>query len=241
MQENNKLKHQIALLGTYHPAVPTFERLAAMNWICLVVMPKDAGHKNDDLLKAAKKYNIEWSYDIKDIEKYNPTFLLAANYPKIVPKKYLEQYICINTHWSLLPRWRGVHPTAWAVINGDEHVGLTVHMMEEDFDTGNILAQKAVTVPKDLDINELHEQLAQKQASCVLNVFENYLKTGVLEKQEQNETHATYVPQRYPEDGLIDWNWPKSRIAGLVKALPLPKYPGAFTYSDSQKVIISKA
>lgn len=240
MQGDNKLQNKIVFLGTYHPAVPTFERLAAKNWICLLVIPEDGGYKNDELLDAAEKFNIKWSYDINDIEKYNPTFILAANYPKIVSKKYLERYICLNTHWSLLPRWRGVHPTAWAIINGDEHVGLTVHMMESDFDTGAILEQKAIKVSKNMNLNELHEQLAQEQAACVLSVFENYLNTGGLKKQNQNAAQATYVPQRYPEDGLIDWNWPTSRIEGLINVLPLPKYPGAFTFSGSQKVIISK-
>jgi len=240
-QKEFNITPKIAFLGTFHPAVPTFRALARKNWVCVVVLPKEAGYKNDKLLEATDEFKIPWSYDISDIEQYDPNFLLAANYPKIVPKKYIEKFHCINTHWSLLPRWRGVHPTAWAVINGDESVGLTVHMMGEDFDTGAILAQKAVRVTKDLNLNELHEQLSHEQAICVLNVFEDYLKTGVLKKQSQNEKQATYVPQRYPEDGIIDWEWPASRIEGLVKALPLPKYPGAFTYSGMQKIIISKA
>ncbi|ACV67912.1 methionyl-tRNA formyltransferase [Desulfohalobium retbaense] len=242
MTHKNQFKMpRVAFLGTFHPAVPTFKALATKGWICIAVLPKEAGYKNDELLEAIHESEVPWTYEISDINEYRPNTILAANYPKIISKKYLQRYLCINTHWSLLPRWRGVHPTAWAIINGDEHVGLTVHFMEEEFDTGDVLAQRKIKISKDKSINDLHQELAEVQASCVLDVFNDYLKTGQWKTHSQDEAKATYVPQRKPEDGLINWEWPTSRIEGLVAALPLPKYPGAFTYFGNQKIVISKA
>ena len=232
------LTQKIAYLGTFHPAVPTLRGLAERGWIGVVVLPESAGEKNDELIAIANEFNIPYSYNLEDIERYAPVFVLAANYPKIVPQKYLDKYICINTHWGLLPRWRGVHPTAWATINGDKEIGLTVHMMEDEVDIGAIIAQDSLEVTDELDFNEMHEVLAEKQADCVLEVFENYLKTGVIPKRLQNEHDAAYVPKRVPEDGIIDWEWPVARIAGLIRALPLPKYPGAFTFWGLDKIII---
>lgn len=238
---SNKVDLRIAFLGTFHPAVPTFRVLAEHKWVCVVILPEEAGYKNDELLQLIHDYSVPYSYDISDIQNFEPNLLLAANYPKLVPSRFLEAYPCINTHWSLLPRWRGVHPTAWAVINGDEEIGLSVHLMEEDFDTGDILAQESVRMKPEMNINELHEILAQKQAEAVFNVLKKYAHNGVLSKFPQDETKAIYVPQRYPEDGIINWSWPALRIEGLVRALPLPKYPGAFTYADDRKVVISSA
>jgi methionyl-tRNA formyltransferase len=48
----------------------------------------------------------------------------------------------INVHSSLLPRYRGPAPVLWAIRNGDAEIGLTVHRMDEQFDTGPILAQR---------------------------------------------------------------------------------------------------
>ena len=42
----------------------------------------------------------------------------------------------VNTHPSRLPRHRGPFPLAWAVREGDDEFGLTVHLMDEPFDTG---------------------------------------------------------------------------------------------------------
>lgn len=232
---------RIALLGTHHPAVPTLRVLAERGWIAVVVMPREAGEKNDDLINLCEEFSLPWTFELTKIDGYEPNLILAANYPKLVPRSYLERIPCLNTHWSLLPRWRGVHPTAWALINGDERIGLTVHLMDHDFDVGPILAQPFVEVTSDLTLDSLHRQLADLQASAVVQVLDRYRAIGRFEANPQDESGATYVPQRVPADGLIDWSWPSSRVAGLVKALPFPKYPGAFTHLDHRQLIICEA
>lgn len=229
---------RIAFLGTYHPAVPTLRKLASREWVTGVILPQESGPKNDELLTIINEFQLDYSYQISDIDSFSPNLLLACNFPKLVPSKYLSQFPCINTHWSLLPKWRGIHPTAWALINGDEEIGLSVHMMEEDFDTGDILAQDSVSDIDDMTFNEIHEILAEKQADAVVKVLEAYLETGELKPIVQDHSLATYIPQRIPEDGIIHWDWPAKRIESLAKALPLPKYPGAYSFLGQRKVIL---
>lgn len=232
---------RIALLGTYHPAIPTSRVLMERGWLSVLVLPEEAGYRNEDLRALAEAHRIPWTYSIEDLDQYPLDMLIAANYPRLVPRRFLDSLPCLNTHWSLLPRWRGVHPTAWAMINGDERIGLTVHQMTDEFDAGGILRQKSVQVTAETDFNQLHEELAELQADAVVEVVEAYLRTGELVAQPQDESQATYVPQRVPEDGILHWNWPASRLAGLVRALPLPKYPGAFTFCEGRKLILCSA
>lgn len=231
----------IALLGTFHPAVETFRRLAEEGWICVLIVPESAGYKNDELLRLADEYEVPWSYELSDVEKYEVNLLLAANYPKIVPAAYLERYPCINTHWSELPKYRGVHPTAWALLNEDYEVGVTAHWMEEDFDEGDILGQAFVDVTSEMNIQDLHDRLTDVQADLVLRILRNREERGRWESRPQNHEQATYVPKRVPEDGIIHWTWPTERIWNLVRALPAPKYPGAFTYLDGRKLVVWEA
>lgn len=232
---------RIAFLGTHHPAVPTLRVLAERGWVAVVVLPEDAGARNDGLHAIIREFGLAWSHRLGDIDAHRPNLLLAANYPKLVPARYLEAFPCINTHWSLLPRWRGVHGTAWALINGDEAIGLSVHRMAGEFDTGPILAQAAVRRTPDLTLESLHEKLARLQANEVLHVLDHYRVTGELPAIPQDEKDATYVPQRVPADGLIDWTWPTGRIAGLVTALHAPGYPGAFTHLEGRRLVIHRA
>lgn len=233
---------QVALLGTFHPAVPTFRRLVERGQIAMLIVPERAGPKNDELLAIAVESGVPWSYDLSDLDTGAIDLVVAANYPKIVPERVLDEVPCINTHWSLLPRYRGVHPTAWALLNGDDETGVTVHLMEGEFDTGPILAQTRVPLDSKTRIVDLHRTLADVQAELVLEVLDHFSRHQELPPAYvQDESQATYVPQRVPVDGLIDWSWPTARIDALIRALPLPQYPGAFTYLNGHKLIISEA
>lgn len=232
---------RIAFLGTFHPAVPTLRRLAERGWIVSVVMPETGGYKNRELLRIADEFMLPWSYEIGDIDAHQPNLLVAANYPKLVPERYLQSIPCLNTHWSLLPKYRGVHPTAWAMINGDQEIGLTVHLMERDFDTGEILIQKRVSVGPDTQIVELHRALSDLQAKAVEEVLESFIAIGHFDGAPQNERIATYVPQRVPDDGIIDWTRTSAHIDALIRALPPPEYPGAFTHLGDRRLILLDA
>jgi methionyl-tRNA formyltransferase len=56
---------------------------------------------------------------------------------------------CVNIHSSYLPDYRGVAPYFWALVNGEAQTGITAHKIDEEFDTGKILAQKRVAILAD--------------------------------------------------------------------------------------------
>ncbi len=233
---------RIAFLGTFHPAVPTLEALAERGHVRIVVVPERAGPKNDELIALAERHRIAWTYDQDEVDPTAVDLVLAANYPDIVPRVLLDAVPCVNTHWSALPRYRGVHPTAWALLNGETEVGVTVHLMADDFDVGAVLRQGVLGVVPDEPIARLHERLAVLQAELVLEVVDHLELHGSLPPATpQDEREATYVPQRFPSDGLIDWSWPTWRLDALVRALHRPEYPGAFTTADGRRLIVWSA
>jgi methionyl-tRNA formyltransferase len=85
---------------------------------------------------------------------------LCTGYPWLVPEEALEapRLGIVNGHPSLLPRYRGPFPLAWAVRNGEPEIGLTYHLMDASFDTGNVLAQARIA----LDDDETMETLIPK-------------------------------------------------------------------------------
>jgi methionyl-tRNA formyltransferase len=234
-------KWNIAFLGTFHPAVPTLRALLERSWVRVVVLPELAGNKNEDLIALCKKHGTPYTYTLADVENHDVNLILAANYPTVVPASYLKKYPCVNTHWSALPNYRGVHGTAWALLNADYDVGCSIHWMGEDFDVGDLITQVYVRMEPDMNILDLHRELAQKQAEAVVHLLERYGSPEEWPRTAQEHERATYVPQRHPEDGLIDWAWPTERIWNLVRALPSPLYPGAFTYLDGRRLVIWKA
>jgi|GEM_PF-6330967 len=232
---------RIAFLGTFHPAVPTFEALSIRGWARTLVLPEEAGWKNDELLRLASEHGVPHTYDLADVSSADVDLVLAANYPKIVPASMLESLPCVNTHWSALPKYRGIHGTAWALINCDYDIGFTVHWMSEGFDEGDIIHQGFVRMQPDWDISDLHRELARAQADAVVRLLEEFDSPTDWPRRPQDHGAATYVPRRHPEDGEIDWSWTSERIWNLVRALTAPMYPGAFTFRGAERLTIWKA
>ncbi len=85
------------------------------------------------------------------LRAYEADVGLCTGFPWLVPQEAIEtpRLGIVNGHPTLLPRGRGPHPWAWAVRNGDAEVGMTYHYMDATFDTGNILAQKAIPIGPD--------------------------------------------------------------------------------------------
>ena len=82
------------------------------------------------------------------LRHYEPDLALCIGFPWKIPPDALAvpRHGIVNGHPSLLPRYRGPSPIAWAIRSGENEVGFTFHYMDADLDTGNILAQERVSL-----------------------------------------------------------------------------------------------
>ena len=88
---------------------------------------------------------------------YEPAIGLCAGYRWLLPPEVLAipTLGVLNSHPALLPRHRGPYPFAWAIREEDAELGLTLHLMDETFDTGPVLAQGSRPMPVDQRIGSL--------------------------------------------------------------------------------------
>jgi len=177
----------------------------------------------------------------EEIRKYLPDMILVIGWYYIVPKSIREipKLGCAGMHASLLPKYRGGAPLVWAMINGEKKTGLSFFYLEEGVDNGDIISQKEFPIKEDDFISDL----IAKTTDAALEIIDEsiqQLAEGKASRTKQNDTEATYVPQRKPEDGKIDWSWDPERIRNFIRAQSKP-YPGAFTEINDKKVIIWNA
>jgi methionyl-tRNA formyltransferase len=99
-----------------------------------------------DVVFAASKHAIA-----PLLRAYEADVGLCTGFPWLIPQEALDapRLGIVNGHPTLLPKGRGPHPWAWAVRTGETEIGLTYHYMDATFDTGNILAQKAIPIGPD--------------------------------------------------------------------------------------------
>lgn len=139
-------------------------------------------------------------------------------------------------HDSLLPTYRGFAPTVWAIVNGEDHTGVTLFEIADDVDSGDIVAQKRVPIAPDDTIAEVLENVTRAYLAVLEeNLFP--LLDGTAPRTPQDHARATFTCKRIPDDNRIDWTQPTADIYNLIRATTTP-YPGAFTTLAGQKLTI---
>ena len=168
--------------------------------------------------------------------------LLVCRFALLPPAIFTAPRLgAVNVHSSLLPRYRGVHPVSWALINGETETGVTLHRIGEGADTGPILSQSHVAIDDNDDLWSLTAKLNAVSASSVLHLFNGIAATGDLPAARPQAGRPSMAPRRTPDDSRIDWAGAAQTISNLVRALPVP-LPAAFCFAgDGRRVEIRSA
>jgi methionyl-tRNA formyltransferase len=157
-----------------------------------------------------------------------PDLFVVVAYGQILPNPVLNipKYGAVNVHASLLPRYRGAAPIAWAILRGEEGTGVTTMVMDEGMDTGDILLQTEVPIGDEETCENLHDRLGSLGAQLLLKTLEK-MKAGDIRAIPQDHSKATYAPPLKKENGHIDWRKGAAEIDRQVRAFN--PWPGAFT------------
>lgn len=129
-------------------------------------------------------------------------FLVSYGYRHMLKKEVLDLFEqrAINLHISLLPFCRGSHPVFWSVVE-EKPLGVTIHMLDEGLDTGNILFQQST--PMTILPKESFASLYAKQRDAIELLFEQswkYLRTGECSGWRQQGT-----PTQHRSRELNQW------------------------------------
>lgn len=148
----------------------------------------------------------------------DPDLLLCAGFPWRIPEDALAvpRLGCINAHAAPLPKYRGPYPFAWAIRNGDAEMGMTLHRMDADFDTGAILAQGSFA----LGDEESLDDLGPKLEAIVVELLPEALAR--VERGDpgdpQDDAVSSYAGAFEPEYARIDFSRPAAEIHRQVRA-----------------------
>jgi methionyl-tRNA formyltransferase len=128
------------------------------------------------------------------LRSYEPDLLLCTAFPWRIPAEALAvpRIACVNGHPSLLPKYRGPMPMAWAVRMGETEIGMTYHLMDDQFDTGNILAQTSVPLDDEETNDSLWPKLGAASAELLPQVFERLANGDPGDPQEGGDYQSLF-------------------------------------------------
>ncbi|MDB5185453.1 MAG: fmt, methionyl-tRNA formyltransferase [Candidatus Saccharibacteria bacterium] len=137
----------------------------------------------------------------------------------------------VNSHFSLLPEWRGADPITFSILSGQERTGISLMLIVAALDEGPLLKQVPYTLPHGITTPELTDQLVKLSDQALADTLPGYL-TGDITPQPQLEASIlddktpTYSRKLSKQDAVLDYNktalelerevrafagWPRSR------------------------------
>ena len=177
---------------------------------------------------------------IAQIASLRPTLQIVAAYGQIIPAEILDlpQHGTLNVHASLLPRWRGASPVSAAILHGDRETGVTIMLVDETEDTGDMLRQREVEIDPAEHAGQLSDRLADLGADLLLETMPDWLG-GKIVPQSQDNALATRARRVRKQQGRIDWTASAEQIARHVRAYT--PWPAATTSLGGATVRITQA
>jgi len=234
---------RIIFFGTPSFAIPTLKRLLQETdeVVAVVTQPdREKGRGRKVVPSPVKEFALQHNLPIfqpkkvkdesfyENLRTLQPDLIIVVAYGQILPKSILDipRHGAINVHASLLPKYRGASPIAWAILKGEKKTGVTTIKMDEGMDTGDILLQKEIILGERETFETLHDRLALLGEEVLMETLER-MERGDLTPIPQDHSEATFAPPFKKEDGRIDWKKEAGEIDRQIRALN--PWPGTYT------------
>ena len=169
------------------------------------------------------------------LDELDPELIVVVAYGRILPKYVLDypKYACINSHASILPKYRGAAPIQRAIIDGEGETGVSVMKMDVGLDTGDVILTEKITIEENDNFEAVHDKLVQASCIGLLKAIERF-KNGSVEFTPQGE-EFTYAEKITKADCLIDFTQSVQDVHNRIRGLsPIPL---AYTKTPDGKIL----
>ena len=222
-----------AYLGTSEFAAAVLRRLAASPHApALVVTPPDrprgrgrrlapppAAETATELgLAVHKTESVNRPESVEALGAARPEVVAVCAFGQLIKEPLLSEYLMLNVHPSLIPRWRGAAPIERTLMAGDERSGVTIMRVNEELDAGPVALQEEIPVREDDDYGSLSARLADLAGEVLVRSLDR-LAEGSPEFEDQDDSLATYAEKVQPEERHLDPARPAAELERTVRAL----------------------
>ncbi len=201
----------------------------------------------EQMTEAAPTARILTASDEKDVNKlvsnnaFKSQLGIVVDFGIIVERSVIDSFSLgiLNSHFSLLPQWRGADPISFAILSGQPKTGVSLMLINEELDEGNLIAQQSLRIDSKVTTPDLTNQLVGLSNAMLLKNIPAYV-SGQLQPYTQGLTQTpTYSRKLTKQDGVIDWSKPAVQIEREVRAYS--GWPRSRASLGKYDVIISDA
>lgn len=233
MEQNFNYTKRVLFFGMPDMGVFCLRNLVAdgVNIVGVVAPPKDSP-TYDVFCNIARQLNmnlITYQNSLKDadflekIKSLNADVAFVCSYSKLFPKELLDiiPNKFINVHPSMLPKYRGPNPYSHVIIDNEQKTGVTLHIMDETFDTGPIVGYKELDIDARETMGTLFNKLNFVASELIIYLLRHFEKNNEIKAmpQPQGEYKKAVDINIQKGQNIIDWTKDAHYIERFIRAL----------------------
>lgn len=223
----------------------------------VITKPRPAHHKGEvPVLSAAQELGLRV---IEVANKQDVTLLtqtthfssrlgVLIDFGIIVEQKVIDAFPLgiVNSHFSLLPQWRGADPITFSILSGQQKTGVSLMLLVPAMDEGPLLAVAEYEIPPETTTPQLTEALIQLSDGLLLETLPKYSAGNIKSAPQEKvasivgyEATPTYSRKLSKEDGILDWTKPAEQLEREIRAYT--EWPKSRCMLGGHAVIVTKA
>jgi len=202
-----------------------------------------ANAPTDNVITVTNK--IELSEAVQ-AQQFNSQLGVVIDFGIIISQDVIDAFPLgiINSHFSLLPEWRGADPITFSVLSGQKQTGVSLMLITAGLDEGPLLAQIPYDLPDDITTPQLTAELVRISAASLPEVLPLYVSGQASPAPQEDVTMAarrtpTFSRKLTKDDGILDFEKPAVQLEREIRAFI--GWPGSRTTLGDRDIVISAA
>ncbi len=179
--------------------------------------------------------------DIFASQSFNSRLGVVVDYGVIISEQVINSFKLgiLNSHFSLLPEWRGADPITFSILSGQKTTGVSLMIIDSGLDTGKLIAQQELSISSDSTTRSLTDELVALSNQMLANYIPKYMDDQITLYDQPNTIAPTYSRKLTKADGDIDATKPAAQIECEIRAYL--GWPGSRMKFKDRTLIIKKA
>lgn len=251
-----KMSETIVFFGSGPVAAQSLRLLAQTFTIeAVITKPRPAHHKGDvPVIEVAKEMGLK-TFTVTNKRTLDDLFAerpvqsklgVLIDFGIIVSQQVIDYFPfgIVNSHFSLLPEWRGADPITFSILSGQKQTGVSLMLLTAGMDEGPLLAQAPYELTDSTTTPQLTDALIELSDACLKEILPLWCE-GATQAAPQGDVtlsrakEPSYSRKLTKDDGIIDWSKDAAQIEREVRAFQ--GWPKSRTTFGSTEVVITKA
>lgn len=229
-------KHKIIFLGTGPVAAASLRNVAEHFLIEAVITKARPDHHKQsapvEKLCEEKRIPVHFVNNkaeldlLIDSEQFTSQLGLVVDFGIIISKATIDHFSkgIINSHFSLLPEWRGADPISYAILSGQAKTGVSLMLIEPTLDTGKLIAQRSLAISPKETTATLTDRLVTLSNTLLAEFLPRYIENLIIPRSQPHPSRATFSHKLTKTDAFLNWSEDAAVIERKIRAYqPWPK------------------